>query len=299
MCKRKGLFFFPKSIIKKVKLSDFTTFKIGGKATVICPRNMDELVLVLKRLEDEKMDFKMLGNGSNLLASDKKHKQIFVCTKQIVGFWTCSNQVEVSCGTTISELIFFCQKNNLSGLENLFGIPATVGGMIVMNAGAFQTNIFDRLSKLKVFKNGEVCEIEPKTLKKENHWSELLQNHIVVLSATFELENKSSSEIAENIRKIVKLRTEKQPKGNSAGCVFKNPENQSAGKLIDEAGLKGTKIGNAIVSEKHANFIISNGAKSKDVLKLVKLVQRKVFEKFEIMLETEIEIIGENHENHR
>lgn len=299
MCIRKNLYIFPKLIIKKTKLSELTTFRTGGKAFVIYPRNLDEFVFVLKTLEEKKLDFKVIGNGSNLLASDKKFKKIFVCTKQISGISICSNKVEVSCGTCISELILFCQKNNLSGLENLFGIPATIGGMVVMNAGAFQANIFDKLSKIKVFQNGEIREIDPSLVKKSNHWSGLLQAHIVVLSVTFELENKSSTEIGETIRKIAKMRAEKQPKGNSAGCVFKNPDGQSAGKLIDLAGLKGTKIGGALVSEKHANFIISNGAKSKDILELVKFVQQKVYEKFEVKLETEIEIIGENHENHR
>lgn len=294
MCKKKNLCVFPKSIIKHSCMQNFTTFKIGGKARILCPRSTNELVQVLTILENQNLKFKVIGNGSNLLVDSKKHKMIFVCTKNVREIEISKNKVNVSAGTNINELILFCQRNQLSGLENLFSIPATVGGMIAMNASSFGSCIFDHIVEIKAFDGQKVVSILPSSVERENHWTELLGKNVTILSAVFELETKPSSEIAETMRSVLKKREKSQPKGNSAGCVFANPKNESAGKLIDQAGLKGLRVGNAFVSEKHANFIISKNAKSKHVLKLIKLIQKKVLEKFDVKLETEIEYIGEN-----
>lgn len=299
MCKKKNLGIFQKSIIKHARMQNFTTFKIGGKATILCPRSTEELVEVLKKLENQNSRYKVIGNGSNLLVDSKRHKTIFVCTRDIREIEISQNRIYATAGTNINELILFCQKNQLSGLENLFSIPATVGGMIAMNAGSFGSCIFDHLVEIKAFDGQKVVSILPGFVERENHWTELLGRNVTILSAVFELENKASSEIAKTIRNVLKKREKSQPKGNSAGCVFANPKNESAGKLIDKAGLKGLRVGNAFVSEKHANFIISENAKSKHVLKLIKLIQKKVLEKFNVKLETEIEFIGEDYENYR
>lgn len=298
MCKRIEAL-LPKQILKKDRLSNFTTFKVGGRAKIVCPRTEKELVQTLKVLEKHKICYKVIGNGSNILACDKAHKTIFVCTKNVKSeFELDQNFLTVGAGSLISEVVLFCKNHNLSGLEKLFGIPATIGGMIAMNAGAFQTNIFDHLVNIKAFYNGEIVMIYPESVKKKNHFSELINSGVTILSASFELETVCEEEIAKTIRNVFDKRFENQPKGNSAGCVFANPKGDSAGRLIDLAGLKNTKIGNAIVSEKHANFIVSENAKSKDILSLIGLVQKTVFEKFGIWLEPEIEIIGEKHENY-
>lgn len=299
MCKKKNLGIFQKSIIRHAHMRDFTTLKIGGKATILCPRNINEFVDVLEKLERQNLRYKVIGNGSNLLIDSKSHKTIFVCTRNVREFEISKNRVFATAGTNINELILFCQKNQLSGLENLFSIPATIGGMIAMNAGSFGSCIFDHLVEIKAFDGQKVVSILPSSVERENHWTELLGKNVTILSAVFELESKSSSEIATTIRNVLKKREKNQPKGNSAGCVFANPENESAGKLIDQAGLKGLRVGNAFVSEKHANFIISKNAKSKHVLKLIKLIQKKVLEKFNVKLKTEIEYIGEDYENYR
>lgn len=298
MCKRIGAL-LPKQILKRANLSEFTTFRVGGKAKVICPRNEKELVQTLRTLEKNKICYKVIGNGSNLLASDNAHKMVFVCTKNMQSVFDIDkNILTVSAGAFASEVILFCKNHQLSGLENLFGIPATIGGMVAMNAGAFKTNIFDHLRCIKAFYHGEIVIINSESIEKNNHFTELIGSGVTILSATFELEASSEEKIAENIRSVSNQRLEKQPKGNSAGCVFANPEGDSAGRLIDLAGLKNTRIGNAFVSDKHANFIISENARFEDILKLINLVQNTVFDKFGIWLETEIEIIGEKHENH-
>lgn len=298
MCKKNACSCFSKQIVRKARLSEFTTFKVGGKATIVCPRSVKEFVGVLKALEKSGTMAKVIGAGSNLLISNKKQKTVFVCTRSIVeDFVLEQNFLTVFAGVNINQVILFCQKNHLSGLENLFGIPATVGGMVTMNAGANGTNIFDKIVSIVAFVNGEIVCIDPQSVKKQNHWTEILNSNVTILKVTFELDFSNSKTISETIKSVAKKRALTQPKGNSAGCVFANPKGDFAGRLIDNAGLKGAKFGKAFISQKHANFIISENAKFKDILKLIRHVQKTVFEKFGIWLETEIEIIGEKNEN--
>ena len=298
MCKKKTCSCFSKQIVRKAKLSEFTTFKVGGKATVVCPRTTKELVRVLKTLDESGTATKVIGAGSNLLISGKKQKTVFVCTKSICeDFVLEQNFLTVSAGANINQVILFCEKHHLSGLEKLFGIPATVGGMVAMNAGANGVNIFDRICSIVAFKDGKVVCINPQSVEKQNHWTEILNSGVTILKVTFELEFSNMKSISETIKKVTEKRVSSQPKGNSAGCVFSNPQGDFAGRLIDQTGLKGLRVGNAFISEKHANFIISENAKFKDILKLIRHVQKTVFDKFGIWLETEIEIIGENNEN--
>lgn len=298
MCKKKTCSCFSKQIVRKAKLSEFTTFKVGGKATIVCPRTTKEFVRVLRTLDESGTKTKVIGAGSNLLISDKKQKMVFVCTKSICeDFVLEQNYLTVSAGVNINQVILFCEKHHLSGLEKLFGIPATVGGMVVMNAGANGVNIFDRIVSILAFANGSVVSIDPQSVEKQNHWTEILNSNVTILKVTFELEFSDIKSISETIKKVTEKRMTSQPKGNSAGCVFANPQGDFSGRLIDQAGLKNAKVGHAFVSEKHANFIISENAKYKDILKLIRHVQKTVFDKFGIWLETEIEIIGEDNEN--
>lgn len=300
MCKKKIGLFLPKQIIKNDRLSNFTTFKIGGRANIICPRTILEFVKTLKVLDGLNVCYKVIGAGSNLLADSKPHKTIYVCTAEIgEDFIINQNQITVSAGANINQVILFCRDNNLSGLENLFGIPATIGGMVVTNAGAFGVNIFDKLVEIKVYKNQKVESVNPAKIKKQNHWTELINSGTVVLSATFELSHKDVESISNNIRAFATRRSQTQPKGNSAGCVFSNPKGESAGRLLDQAGLKGQRVGKAIISDIHANFIISEHANSKDVLQLVLKAQKQVYQKFGIWLVPEIEFIGDKNDINR
>ena len=241
-----------------------------------------------------------MGNGSNLLAPSKKTDLVIVCTRAIDEVtYVRHNTVKATCGTNINKLIMWCANSEISGLESLFGIPATVGGMVVMNAGAFGTSIFDRLKEITVFDDGKVETVKASEIETRHHWSQLLNSGKIVLDATFQLEVDSKENIFARIKEVTALRQHKQPKGHSAGSVFKNPTITAAGKLIEDAGLKGRKVGGAYVSKKHANFIISENATDKQVKKLIKIIQKKVLKKFGINLEREIEYIGEVDENYR
>lgn len=300
MCKKRIASLLPKQIIQKSKLSKFTTFQIGGTAFVICPRTELEFVETLKILDMSRISYKVIGNGSNLLADDKVHKQVFVCTKNIdEKFKLCQTTLTTSSGANINQVIMFCKNNGLSGLENLFGIPATVGGMVVMNAGAFGTNIFECITQIVAYKNGKILKINPQDVERLNHWSELLCSGIVILSVTFLLKQKNEKQIDSKIKEVIDKRRANQPGGCSAGCVFSNPQGESAGRLIDSVGLKGFRVGGAFISEKHANFIISEKATSKEVLTLMNFVQNTVYKKYKIWLMPEIEFIGDNNEINR
>lgn len=299
MCRNK-INFLPKEIVRFDKLENYTTFRIGGKATILFPRTIKEFVFVLSELEKRQISYKVIGNGSNLLADSRRHKTIYVVTTLLHDdFVLDKNRLCVPAGANINQVILFCQNKGLGGLEKLFGIPATVGGMIVMNAGAFKTQIFDHLESIFVYKNGKVFELDAKNVSRGDHKSDLLNSDNIILSATFCLDYCEKQEIMKTIRQISLSRQNSQPKGNSAGCVFKNPEGDSAGRIIDSLGLKGLKVKNATISDVHANFIISDGANSLQVLKLIEKIQNIVYEKTGIWLVPEIEYIGENNDTYR
>ena len=261
-------------------LARYTTFGIGGKALIVFPSCEDELAKCIIYLRHHDIKFKVIGNGSNILAPSNGTDVVIVCTKKMRPDIVASGQnITVASGVNINQFILWCADRGFSGLENLFGIPATVGGMVVMNAGAFGTSIFDKIKNITLLSGEEVKNISATDIKTGEHWSELLCCGKIVLSVTFKLDNDSQENIRNRISQIMLSRSKKQPTGCSAGSVFRNTSIAPAGKLIDEAGLKGFKVGGAYVSEKHANFIISEGASDKQVKELINIVQRKVFEK--------------------
>ena len=287
----------PKEIVKVCKLSDQTTFRIGGKATIVFPRSEEEFVFCLRTFEENEITYRVLGNGSNILAGSGKHEAIYICPIEIEKkFVLKCNCLKASAGANINEVIMFCQSHGVAGLENLFGIPASVGGMIAMNASAFGCGIYDHISKITVFEKGLVRAIDPKDVLRSNHFSEFLDSKKVIISAEFALDSKDPVALIKRIREVSEKRALKQPKGNSAGCVFRNPEGDFAGRLIDQAGLKGKRVGKAFVSDIHANFIISEGASSNQVEKLIEKIQKTVLKKTGVVLEPEIQIMGEKNE---
>jgi UDP-N-acetylmuramate dehydrogenase len=197
-------------------------------------------------------------------------------------------------GVNLQRLIKFCSDNNLSGLEALSGIPATVGGAIVMNAGAFGKNISDRLVSVETLYNGKINKYYKDQCKFGYRTSRFLGKKEVIVSATFKLVETEKELILAGIEAYKDLRKSIQPTGRSCGSVFKNPSGTTAGKLIDSLQLKGYKIGGAKISTEHANFIITEGkATATDVKKLIDYVKKKVLDAFNIELKEEIEYVGE------
>lgn len=284
-------------LIKKVRteknfsFAKNTTYGLGGRARIAYyPQTENEVAAVFDYLKDNGEKFVILGAGSNVLASDKFFDGAVISTKSFKKILIKDNFLYCTSGVSVSELLNFCIKNCLSGLEYLAGIPASVGGLCLMNGGTFDKRICENVLNLRVY-DGKMHDFTNKNCNFGNKHSIMRDISCIILGA--ELAVEYSVNVEEKINYYLKARRS-QPKGRSCGCVFKNTQsNISAGKIIDSAGLKGLTIGSARVSEKHANFIISNGNCAADVFKLIKKVKREVYERMRIDLEEEVVYIGE------
>ena len=305
---------------KNVSLKKYSFFKIGGKAdSLVTIKNKKELIQTIKEIRKKNQRFFVLGGGSNILFDDENFKGV-VLKIETSGISINKNFVTVESGTRLSKIVSFCLINGLSGLEWTAGIPGTVGGAIKGNAGAFKKSMQDSIvsvevydfekDKIKVFKNKD-CEFNYREslFKKKNRY--------VIIEAKIKLKKAEKSSIEKKIKLYLRKRKQKQPQGFSAGSVFKNykiknkkekqvflknyPELKEiikddfipAAFLIEQCGLKGKKVGEAMVSKVHANFIINIGrAKSKDVKKLMNVIKKEVKKTFKIMLEEEIIVVS-------
>ncbi|OQB11054.1 MAG: UDP-N-acetylenolpyruvoylglucosamine reductase [Candidatus Omnitrophica bacterium ADurb.Bin205] len=275
-------------------LKDKTTIRIGGTARFFCePRDLKELKMLIFWAKKGNIPVFVLGAGSNLLISDRGVKGLVLRLSS--AFFTSielkGNSVEAGSGVKLAKLIRFSLDNSLTGLEFLSGIPGTLGGGIMMNAGCWGRDIAGIISQVKVIDlNGHI-----KTLKREEISFGYRKSNLgryIILKARMRLKKSVKGFIENNIRDyLLKRRHSQDLTFCNAGCIFKNPKLESAGKLIELCKLKGKRIGEAFISPKHANFILNNGnAKSEDVLKLINLMKKRVKNKFNIALEPEIKL---------
>ena len=279
-------------IIKNAKIKDYTTYKLKGTIKkVVYPENIEELIKLLKNLKEKK--HKVIGNGSNLIFT-KNYNGTIIKLDNLNKVKIDDNIVKVEAGYNLIKLAIKTANNSLSGLEFASGIPATVGGAIYMNAGAYNKEMKDVVKDITIIdENGNIKTLSNIELKFGYRKSILKEKNYICLSATLELEKGKKEEILDLIKARKQRRVATQPLNYpSAGSVFTNPKDDYAGRLIEEAGLKGYKIGDAMISNKHANFIINkNEANGKDVEKLIKYVQKKIKEKYNVELKTEQEIV--------
>jgi len=283
-------------IIKNEPMKNHTSFKIGGAADEFCTASgKDEIIELINYAKGKDMPYFIMGNGSNLLVSDKGIRGLVI---QISGkfsdFEISENIIKAESGVLLSSLAKAAQKNGLSGMEFASGIPGTLGGAVYMNAGAYGGEMSSIVKSVTYLKDGEIKKIEDgfEFGYRKSLFADL---GAVILEAELELEKGNPEEIKARMEDYKIRRTEKQPLNMpSAGSVFKRPKGYFAGGLIEEAGLKGFKIGGAVVSEKHAGFIVNAGsATAGDVLALIEHIQKTVKEKFNVELETEVKIVGE------
>lgn len=284
-------------IEKDVFLSKYTTYKVGGLAKyIIYPKNISKLVHLLKILKKYNLNFKILGNGSNLLFSDKVYEGILIKLNEFneVNFF--DKKVRVGAGYSLVKLSLLCAKHGLTGLEFASGIPGTVGGAIYMNAGAYKSDMGYVVQEVKVLTPDlRIITLENKEM--DFHYrNSFLQSHpgYICLEVTIKLKKGNKNAIDELIKERRKRRMELQPlEYPSAGSVFRNPDGNFAGKMIEDLGLKGLRKGGAMVSEKHANFIVNTGgASSKDIKDLIDYVHDKVKEKYNVDLKVEQEFVN-------
>ena len=284
-------------ILKNEPLKKYNTYKIGGKAKlVVFPKNVDKLIELLKIIKDNNIKYKVIGKGSNLIFSDKDYDGIIMKLDEFNNLKIDGEKVIVGAGYSMVTLSLKCANLGLSGLEFAGGIPGSVGGAIFMNAGAYKTDISDVVSEIKVIDDN----LNLITMKKEeldfNYRSSFLQKHknYICVEATLIMEKDNIQIIKEKMNNRKQRRIDTQPLDYpSAGSVFRNPLEVPAGKLIEDANLKGKKIGGAMVSPKHANFIINTGnASATDVRDLIKYVKDEIKKQTGIELREEQEFVN-------
>lgn len=278
-------------------LSKYTSFNIGGKADyIVKPKNIKDIVNILKIIKKHEIDYFFLGNGSNLLVCDNGYRGMIILTCELNQISLVNkNSIECYAGVTVSKLCKFAYKNSLSGLEFAWGIPGSVGGGVYMNAGAYGGEFKDIIKSCKyVNEDGNMYEINISKMDMSYRHSFFTNKKLLIISAVFELRSDEQSLIKERMDDYITRRKNKQPlEYPSCGSTFKRPKNGYASALIEECGLKGYRIGGAEVSTKHSGFIINvDNAKCEDVLKLIEHVKKVVYEKKGITLECEVKILG-------
>ncbi|MBR3295864.1 MAG: UDP-N-acetylmuramate dehydrogenase [Clostridia bacterium] len=276
-------------------MAGYTSFRTGGNASLlILPDSMEKILALLR---EQLSDYIVLGSCSNILVSDEGVKTpVILLQNNFSDIYMEDGKIHALAGARLSTLANFAISHSLRGLEFAGGIPGSVGGGVFMNAGAYggelkdcieEVHATDLKGELHVF-NNEECDFSYRH-------SRFSQGDLIVLKAVFSLEEGIASESAEILRELNRRRKEKQPlEYPSAGSTFKRPAGYYAGALIESSCLKGTKIGGAEVSEKHAGFIINSGdATSRDIYELIKYVQKVVYEKHGVKMEPEVRFIGD------
>lgn len=284
-------------IEKDISLSTLTTYKTGGIAKlVVYPNNINNLKQMLKLIHKYNIKYFILGKGSNTLFSDKEFNGVIIKLDKLNNFKIKQTEIYVESGMILSKLVQASVKNELTGLEFAIGIPGTIGGAIYMNAGAYGNNMSNIVKSVIVLNEKfQIKEIPLEELKFDYRYSIFQDNkNLICVAANIKLEHGNHDEIASKIKENLLKRKNSQPlEYPSAGSVFRNPEGNYAGKVIEELGLKGKNIGGAEISTKHANFIINkNNASSSDILNLIKLVQKEVKDKYKIDLKLEQQLVN-------
>ena len=284
-------------IEKDISLSTLTTYKTGGIAKlVVSPNNINNLKQMLKLIHKYNIKYFILGKGSNTLFSDKEFNGVIIKLDKLNNFKIQQTEIYVESGMILSKLVQASVKNELTGLEFAIGIPGTIGGAIYMNAGAYGNNMSNIVKSVIVLNEKfQIKEIPLEELKFDYRYSIFQDNkNLICVAANIKLEHGNHDEIASKIKENLLKRKNSQPlEYPSAGSVFRNPEGNYAGKIIEELGLKGKNIGGAEISTKHANFIINkNNASSSDILNLIKLVQKEVKDKYKIDLKLEQQLVN-------
>jgi len=279
-------------------LSTHTSFGVGGPIDAFVePASVEQLAAIGQFCASESTPLFILGNGTNVIANDKGFRGVVATLRRLEYETNATTNGEiVPAGRPLSALVDTTVEKGLSGIESLTGIPGTVGGAIFVNAGAFDKSIWDSLAKVwLMLGDGSVHSCPASDFPTSYRDSGVIPGE-VVLGATFELEQRDPSETAQAAMEFSRHRVESQPISEmSAGCIFKNPDEGSAGSLIDRAGLKGLKIGGARVSDKHANFIVNDGsAWAADILSLIRVARDEVRRSTEVELLIEVQVLGEH-----
>ncbi len=280
----------PGRVDRNVPLAPRTTLRVGGNAAVLfTPRTVDALIEAITTCRSTGVPHLILGAGSNLLFSDRGYAGVVIATRELAGIEPSERTVRVLCGTRLPALLSELDRRAAHALDFLAGIPGSLGGAVTTNAGIPVHAVGDTVETVTVLAaDGRLQTIGPQDCGFSYRTSAIRTARLTVVSATLRLDGPSFDGQA-----LLEARRAAQPlAARTAGCVFKNPPGGTAGRLIEEAGLKGLRVGMAKVSELHANFIINlGGARCAEIRKLIDIVRQKVYKSFQISLELEIEVI--------
>ena len=286
------------NVIVNEDMSRHTTFRTGGPASLfISPGNIEELKKVVEVLGRISMDFFILGNGSNILVSDKGYEGAVISLRKFADIELAGEKsIRAGAGALNSAIASFAKDNSLTGFEFAAGIPGSIGGAMIMNAGAYDGEMKQVTREVTVLSpGGEIMVLDNGTMEFGYRTSAIKGRGYVVLSVLIDLEKGDPEEISAKMAELAARRRDKQPlEYPSAGSTFKRPEGYFAGKLIEDAGLRGYSVGGAAVSDKHCGFVINkSGATSADIYRLIMEVKDKVMESSGVELEPEVIMLGE------
>ncbi len=278
-------------------MKNHTTFRVGGFADILAqPKSSKELTALIEAARSENIPVTIIGNGSNLLVTDKGIRGLVIkIAKEFSDISVDGDVITAQSGALLSRIASIAYENSLSGFEFASGIPGTIGGAVYMNAGAYGGEIKDVLESCEYLENGEIKIARIDELELSYRRSKFSEKGGIITGVSLRLKKSDKSEILAKMQDYKTRRVTKQPlEYASAGSTFKRPAGYFAGALIEGAGLKGLSVGDAEVSKKHAGFIINKGnATAGDIIELIELVRKKVYESSGVMLEPEVKIIGE------
>ena len=288
--------FYGDSILKDEPMSRHTSFKIGGKVDImVLPKNSDEILKAVNLANSFEIPYYVIGNGSNILVKDDGIFGVVIkISGKISNIKADGDEIYAEAGAKLSSIAALALENSLAGFEFAHGIPGTLGGAVIMNAGAYGSEIKDVLVYADVLNDkGKIIRFENSECGFGYRTSVFSQNKYIILGAKLKLKSGNADEIRAEMDRLKRLRQDKQPLDKpSAGSTFKRPKDNFAGTLIEQAGLKGFRYKNAMVSDKHAGFVVNcGGATADEVIKVIDTVLDTVNEKFGIILEPEVKII--------
>ncbi len=285
---------FQGTVILNHSLAPYTSMKVGGVADYFLePKSSEDLVALVAFLKQQNVPFMVIGRGSNLIVSDDGIRGAVIHLEAgVAGVRMDGDLVLAEAGARLTKLVDFCVQAGLGGLEWAAGIPGSVGGAVVMNAGAHGHEMQDFFVDADVIRDGSVVRVQKKDAAFAYRTSVFVRD--VVLGARFRLEKDSREDILKRKSELMAHRNATQPLNlPNSGSMFKNPPGTFAAKLIEQAGLKGKRIGGAQISEKHANFMVNLGtARAEDVIRLIELVRRTVYQNAGVLLELEVKLVG-------
>ncbi|MBI3894932.1 MAG: UDP-N-acetylmuramate dehydrogenase [Acidobacteria bacterium] len=274
------------------KLSEHTSLGVGGLVDLLVIRRLEALEPVVEGLKQRGVPWGLLGGGTNVLAADEPHRRVYL--KLAPNSTDLSFEgalVRAAASVELGRTVMECAKRNLGGMEGLVGVPGSVGGALRMNAGAYGTEIGPLVRSVSVFRGstGKRENLAVSAVGFEYRKSSFAPDDIL-LSVSLEPKERPFRDILDHVKSLNERRRKSQPlKEKSAGCIFKNPPGLSTGKLIDELGMKGTRVGGAVVSERHANFIVNRyGATAADIFRLMDLLRERIQKTYGVELEEEV-----------